>query len=242
MSITIQSKTNYSFLFQSLGSSGSGSAANLNFLSDYASIKNGSYAKLMKAYYGKDSHTAVSSLTEKKTTSADKVSDTAKTLSKVQTATDSLKESADALLQNGSKSVFRDGEVSDTAYRAVASFVKDYNAVLSSTEDVNSTSVLSRTVNLTTETKKSESLLSRAGITINEDNTLSLDKDAFLKADAATVKSVFQGVGSYAYRVSAQASLINFSADREAAAASSYTSSGNYNRTNTTGNLFNSFF
>ena len=50
MSITIQARTDYSYLFSSLGTSSS-SGTNLNFLSDYASIKNGSYAKLMKAYY-----------------------------------------------------------------------------------------------------------------------------------------------------------------------------------------------
>ena len=43
--------SDYSYLFQGLSSSGGG-LGNLNFLSDYASIKNGSYSKLMKAYYG----------------------------------------------------------------------------------------------------------------------------------------------------------------------------------------------
>ncbi len=43
--------SDYSYLFQGMTSSG-GSLGNLNFLSDYASIKNGSYSRLMKAYYG----------------------------------------------------------------------------------------------------------------------------------------------------------------------------------------------
>lgn len=241
MSITIQSKNNYSFLFQSLGSSKGGVASNLNFLSDYASIKNGSYAKLMKAYYGKNNNDAVSSVAEK-TKTTDKVSDTAKTLAKVQTSTDSLKESADALLKTGSKSVFKDDEVTEDAYKAVSAFVKDYNSVLDATQDVNSTSVLRRTLILTKETSNNEKLLSQVGITILKDNSLSIDKEAFMKADAATVKSLFQGTGSYAYRVSAQSSLINFAADREAASASPYTSSGDYNRNYNTGNIFNGFF
>ena len=53
MSINIQAKTNYSFLFSGLSSTAS-NAASSNWLADYASIKNGSYAKLMKAYYGKE--------------------------------------------------------------------------------------------------------------------------------------------------------------------------------------------
>ena len=93
MSINIQAKTNYSFLFSGLSSSAS-NAVSGNWLADYASIKNGSYAKLMKAYYGKDnnaSKTAASTITKK-----DTATDTAKkALAKVETATDALKESAD---------------------------------------------------------------------------------------------------------------------------------------------------
>ena len=93
MSINIQAKTNYSFLFSGLSSSAS-NALSGNWLADYASIKNGSYAKLMKAYYGKEnnaSKTAASDITKKDTTK-----ETAKkALAKVETATDALKESAD---------------------------------------------------------------------------------------------------------------------------------------------------
>ena len=50
--IDMGNKQNYSYLFQSLSSSGGG-MGNLNFLSDYASIRNGSYGKLLKTYYAK---------------------------------------------------------------------------------------------------------------------------------------------------------------------------------------------
>ena len=49
----------FSQLFQSF--SFSGGAGNQNFLSDYASIKSGSYGKLLKAYYGKGSSSATGS-------------------------------------------------------------------------------------------------------------------------------------------------------------------------------------
>ena len=51
MGINIQMRNDYSYLFSSLNTSKTGSAGNLSFLSDYAAIKNGSYGKLMKAYY-----------------------------------------------------------------------------------------------------------------------------------------------------------------------------------------------
>ena len=75
MSINIQAKTNYSFLFSGLSSSAS-NAVSGNWLADYASIKNGSYGKLMKAYYAKDSgdsKTAASTIAKK-----DTATDTAK--------------------------------------------------------------------------------------------------------------------------------------------------------------------
>ena len=49
--------------------------------------------------------------------------------------------------------------------------------------------------------------LAKIGITMKNDGTLSLDKDTFMKADMNTVKNLFQGNGSYGYRVSAQSSM-----------------------------------
>lgn len=253
MSINIQAKGNYSYLFSGLSSSNG--SANMNFLSDYASIKNGSYGKLMKAYYGKNS-SSVSSLVNSKTNSTS--SEETKSLAKVQSSTDDLKESADALLATGKDSLFNKKEITKTAedgtkttttgydtdaiYKAVSTFVTNYNSVLDSMDDINSTSILGKATSMVTATAANSKLLSAVGITINKDNSLSIDKDTFAKADMSTVKSLFNGNGSYAYRVSAQASLINFAADNEAAKANTYGSNGTYNKTNSSGNLFNSFF
>ena len=74
----------FSALFS--GTSDSSSVGNTNMLSDYAAIKNGSYGKLMKAYYAKQD--------------AEKLSgkgDTSQKLTLMKTSADSLKKSADAL-------------------------------------------------------------------------------------------------------------------------------------------------
>ena len=83
------SNVDYSALFG--GTSDSSSVGNTNMLSDYAAIKNGSYGKLMKAYYAKQD--------------AEKLSgkgDTSQKLTLMKTSADSLKKSADAqvLTQN----------------------------------------------------------------------------------------------------------------------------------------------
>ena len=255
MSINIQAKTNYSFLFSGMSSAAS-NAASGNWLSDYASIKNGSYAKLMKAYYGKDnnaSKTAASTITKK-----DTATDTAKkALAKVETATDALKESADTLLATGKNDLFAQKDITtkdengveittkgydtNAIYNAVNSFVKDYNSVMSAVDDVSDSSVNNRTESMANTTLANSRQLAKIGITMKNDGTLSLDKDTFMKADMSTVKSLFQGNGSYGYRVSAQSSMINFAADHASGRTSLYTGTAGYTGIYDSGNLFSSY-
>lgn len=255
MSINIQAKTNYSFLFSGLSSSAS-NAVSGNWLADYASIKNGSYGKLMKAYYAKDSgdsKTAASHITNRKTsTEAQKTA-----LAKVETTTDALKESADVLLATGKKDLFTQKDIItkdengvetsangydiDAIYSAVNSFVTNYNSVMSAVDDVNDTTVNNRAESLGNTTIANSKQLAKIGITMKNDGTLSLDKDAFMKADMSAVKNLFQGNGSYGYRVSAQSSMINFAADHASTRTSLYTGTAGYTGLYNAGNLFSSY-
>ena len=252
MSITIQARTDYSYLFSSLGTSSS-SGTNLNFLSDYASIKNGSYAKLMKAYYSENSNDSVKSIVNSTVSKTEKTA-----LTKVQTATDELKEAADTLLENGSKSVFAKKDITTTdengvetttngydvasIYNAVNDFVNSYNSVINAANDSENETVVNKATSLATSTYANINLLNKIGITMNDDSTLSIDKDTFTNADMGTVKSLFNGNGSYGYRASAQASLINYAAEREASRNSTYTVSGTLNNSYSSGTLFDSLF
>jgi len=259
MAITIQPKQDVSYLFSSLGT-GTSNAAGSNFLLQYASIKNGSYGKLLKAYYSEaasesgKTQTQVQNTTKKEeVTSAEK-----KALTEVASATDALKESADALLDNGRKSVFnikefttkdKDGVETTTKgydteaiYNAVNKFVKDYNAVIKAANNVENQNIVNKVINMAENTVGSVKQLNQIGITINEDSTLSIDKETFQKADVAKVKNVFNSTGSYGYGVSAKASMVNYAADRAASKASTYTVKGTYNNTYNTGNLFDTLF
>ena len=251
MSINIQAKTNYSFLFSGLSSSAS-NAVSGNWLADYASIKNGSYGKLMKAYYAKDSgdsKTAASTIAKKDTAK--------KALAKVETTTDALKESADALLATGKKDLFAQKDITtkdengvetstkgydiDAIYSAVNSFVTNYNSVMAAVDDVSDTTVNNRTESLGNTTIANSKQLAKIGITMKNDGTLSLDKDAFMKADMSAVKNLFQGNGSYGYRVSAQSSMINFAADHASTRTSLYTGTAGYTGAYNAGSLFSSY-
>lgn len=239
MGISIQAKNDYSYLFSGLNTSKSGSAGNLNFLSDYAAIKNGSYGKLMKAYYAES---GASDAVKKLANSSNSVSkDDTETLTKVKSATDELKESADKLLAKGSKSVWAEDDM-EKVYSAVDELVKDYNSVLDTMDKTNSTSILSRAKSMVNNTAVNEKLLAKVGVTINEDNSLSIDKKAFLEADQTTVKNLFSGNGSFAYRISASASLMNYAAEKEADKAATYTFTGAYGNTFSAGSVFDSLF
>ena len=200
------SNIDYSELFGTASNSSVGTA---NYLSDYASIRNGSYKKLMKAYYAKQD-------TEKSTTKQDTVQKS--TL--MGSSADSLKVAADKL--NDSELFDKDD---DTIVKAVKSFIESYNDVVSESGESNNKSVLRNAAWLTGMTGKNAKLLSKAGITIAKGNKLELDEDTLKKADKSTLKSIFNGYNSFAGNVSRKASAISNASN---GAGSSYTSKGTY--------------
>ena len=215
----------------------------------------------MKAYYSESGSDSVKSLAKnssinKKTNSKSQklTTEESKAYAKVQTSTDALKDSADALLskslfqqkditvknEDGTESVVK-GYDTDAIYKAVNSFVTNYNSVVNAVDKTDSSSVTTRAERMINDSASNLKALLAVGISINADSTLSLDKDAFMKADMSKVKSLFNGSGSYGYRVSAQASLINYAADREVSKGSFYSTTGSYNTSFTSGNLFNNY-
>lgn len=242
-------------LFSSLNSSSSNSSSSMGSLtsdilgisySDYASIKSGSYFKLMKAYYGEG---LSSEVTEAVSTSTSK--DDTKTLARIESSAEDLKESADALLEKGTDSLFKtktvtgeDGKAetvydTEAIYKAVNKFVDDYNSLVSVATDAKTSNISSAAERLTNLADYNEKALEKIGITINEDNELEIDKETFMGADMQNVKNLFQERASFAYQVSTQASMINYYAENEASKSNTYGSSGTYTYNYNTGTLYN---
>ncbi|MBE5939967.1 MAG: hypothetical protein E7266_06165 [Lachnospiraceae bacterium] len=229
------------------GSVGTKNASGSSFdLSTYMSIRNGSYKKLVSAYYdetGKDNKLDVSTGTGV---------DSTKKLMSMESSADALKEAADDLFVSGKDSVFNkvevknaDGTVSaeydrEAIYKKVDAFVKAYNDMIEEAGEAETESILKRTTSMIRDTEGYEKLLKKVGITIGSDNQLEVDEDDFMKADMSTVKSVFNGVGSLSYSTSANASYINYMADYEASKANTYNSYGSYNYNYNYGNIYNS--
>lgn len=253
MGINISQKTDYSALFSSMSTSKNSLTSGFS-LSDYATIKNGSYYKLMKAYYGKDASSEVKSIAQKGASA-----DTTPVNTSLQSSSESLKKSAATLLETGSKSVFNKKEITtkdengvestktdydtDAISSAVESFVKDYNSMLSAAKKSLNSSVISSASNMVTQTAKMENILSKVGVTVEDDNSLSVNSDTLKKADVSTIKSLFNGAGSFAYNVQAKASSIYQASSNDASKASgTYSSAASYSSSYNNGYNYDSFF
>ena len=239
-----------STLFSSLsGSSVSNSTSSI--LSDYYSIKNGSYKKLLSAYYDKfGTDKTQSSSSTSTSTSVDSTTQ----LAKVKNASGNLQESATNLLSKGSTSLFKTSDVKDEngnvtkeydmnkIYEGIKSFAGDYNTVLNTASKSNADSIKRAASGMVSTTKANSNLLKSVGITINSNNTISVDEEKLKKADVSTLKSIFNTSGSYGYAIATKASQMNAGAKFEAAKTNTYTSKGSYSSSVSTGDLYDSLF
>ena len=256
-------------------SSGAGFMGGFNF-SDYASIRNGSYHKLLDSYYsldrdGSDSKTSSVAGQDHKYWSLKEANENKKkynywdyktmSTSKEETSkiatlesdAEKLSDAADTLLAKGTKSLFKtttttdkDGNKTtkyntDAIYKAVSNYVTQYNSLIKSAGDSKVVAISSAAASIKGYSSSNAASLSDIGISINdEDKTLALDEIKFKNADMEKVKSLFQGSGSYAYKVSAKASAIDYHAQCEAKKANTYNVFGNYSNNFTSGSMWNS--
>ncbi len=218
-------------------------------LSDYNSIRSGAYGKLLNSYidkYGSDSLTKVSD------TSTSTSGDSAKVIKAVSESADKLQDVASDIVKNtkmyekvevedkeGNKSQQYD---MDAMYKAVSAFVESYNDTIDALDESNASGVVQGGINMLKNTGVYEKSLDEIGITIGDDGKLSIDADAFKEADVSTVKTLFSGNQSFAYKTGVYAGKINSSAQAEATKANTYTQTGAYGNNYSTGALFDSIF
>ena len=191
-------------------------------LSDYASIKNGSYGKLMKSYYAMEDGDD-----KKKANSKNDTDDSDATIRNIKNASNGLKDSAQALY--GSKALFEkgtDGEYDmEAIYEKVNAFIEDYNATIEAVGSAETDSIAKAGANMVNATTNHVDMLAKLGIKVSgSDFTLSIDKEKFMEANIADVKTMFSGVGSFAYQVGAKASRIYSMVEDKVSSGSSYKS------------------
>jgi hypothetical protein len=214
-------------------------------LKDYGLIKTGAYTKLMKAYYN--------NLTQ---SNADSVVDSTKSLVLAKDDAKSLKSATNALNalsfdkvdkttkdDDGNETTTKDYDW-DSLYKAAQKFVTNYNSTIDSISQLNSSSLLKSAVHMVNQTASSKDLLEDIGITVGDDNKLSIDEDTFKKSKITDIKTLFSGNNSYASKIGNYAtSMYNISANaaltQSTGGSRVYTQAGSYSDI-TTSTLYDS--
>ena len=253
--LSMYDSSSVSTLFSSLGSSKSTGSGLFGInLSEYASIRSGSYGKLMRSYFSMDSTKGTSksddstkNTIEDLATTTSTSKDSTKTLAAIESDAKELTDSAKALYTRSNNKVFtKDSGGSydtDKIYKAVKRFADDYNSMLD-TAGKSSTNRISRSVSsMKNETSYNEKPLKEIGITVDEKTgRLSVDETTFKSADTEKIKNLFNGTGSYAYSVATKAAMTESYAKSEAAKSNTYTKNGTYNYNYNSGNIFTDMF
>ena len=233
-------------IFRSLGTNNSSGVSGL--LGDYYSIQNGSYLKMAKKYYAKKASTDSSSKTDSTTTVDKDKLDAINKLSGTSTSASGSKKTETMKLAD--KAVNSVGDMLDSKMyeydreailKGLKNFVSDYNSVVRSTAKSDNSSTVAAAEKMTNQTAIYGSALEKIGVTIGKDNTLTLDEDAFTKADITDVKSLF--TGSVSFGKNTQMKLLHiYSAD--ATGQSGFNSLYSSQATNnySIGNMFDSLF
>lgn len=239
ININVGGNQDYSYLFQSLSSS-SGGMGNLNFLSDYASIKNGSYGKLMKTYYGTglDAGKTTSSkkysssdvvdkiLEEKKNPKVSKEAQEAN--ANLTTGLSSLKTSVSALQNSKTYTDTENGQsAADKVVSAMKSYVSDYNNVVKAAKGSTLAGKTAYVENMMNSTAANADKLSEVGVTINSDGTLELNAAKLKEAGISSkVQELFSpdNIMSYGSTIASRVKFAGGSTSSSAATGSTETS------------------
>lgn len=229
----INNQSNISSLYNSIFGIGSNSQSGISYgISDLAMIRNGSYGKLMKAYYATENTGKTDSSKTEEEIKADQTK-----LVSVKSQAASLNNSLEDLR---SKSLYEPAGTDDKGKntydqdkitKSVKDFVDKYNSYVKSSSDVDSVSILKKSVSMVGFTAKNAGMLSRIGITIGENNQLTVNEDKLKNASVHDISSLFQGGGSYGDSVQnlvRQSYQLANSQAYQRGNGSSYTYSGRY--------------
>ncbi|MCM1540172.1 MAG: hypothetical protein NC121_02805 [Blautia sp.] len=237
-SFNFNSSSSLSSLFSSMGGS--------NFLTDYASIKNGSYGRLMKSYYGtaKSSATGSSSSTTGTSNVLEKIleerrnpkvsKDTQESNEKLTTGLSNLKTTVAALQSDKTYTATTNGRsAEDNTVSAMKTYVEQYNDVVTAAKGSTLTNKTAYVANMMSTTAANADKLAEIGITVDSNGTLTLNEAKLKEAGADKVQELFSSDDIMSYG-SVVASRLQFagassttatdSKDTSSTAASSATS------------------
>lgn len=235
-----------SSLFQN-SSFGSG---NQSFFADYASLKNGSYARLMKSYYGGGYSAAGNSVSRQKESRSSNVLDkileerrNPKVSEETQKANESLTNDISNLKNSVSalrnEKTYTDTENGASAKDKVASAVKDYvnqyNDVVSAAKKSTLSGKTANVAAMMRSTAENADKLKEMGITINSNGTLQLNEGKLKATDVSKVQELFSSKDIMSYGSTVMSRLEFAGSAPGASTSASKTTDGSDNKTNTPG-------
>ena len=215
-----------STLFSGFSSSRSSNAAS-SFIANmdmttYSGIRSGSYFKLLKSYYGNNLNSKAQSLVSSSVSTS---KDSAKTLASIESESEDMVKSAQALYKNSRK------DDTDATYKKVSAFVSDYNSLINAADDSETKQISRNLESMKSLTDINSKSLAKVGITVDsKSGKLSVDEDA-----------LFKGNGSYAYAVASKASMLEYAAKNEAEKTNTYGANGRYTQAYNSGYNYNMF-
>ncbi len=197
----------YSNLFQGV------SGGNSNWFSDWSSLRNGSYRRLMKSYYGNigGSGSSVSGTTTSTSNVLDRILEERKNpqvSEEVQKANSSLtagiaplKNSVQALQNENTYTDSDDGKTTaqDKVVSAMKNFVSQYNDVVNAAKKSTLTGKTSHVGAMMRLSNENAEKLAEVGITINRNGTLMLNEGKLKSTDISKVQEMFSSEDIMSY-------------------------------------------
>lgn len=217
---------------------GSGSSNGLyGLFYDNATIKNGSYKRLLRSYYGKSGQSTGDSTSTRKKDRPENILDkllrekmyptvsteTKEVNAKLTTGLNNLKSSVGTLQNDSTYEDTQNGtSAKDKVVSAVKAYVTNYNDVVTASKTSSLSSKTAYVANMMTATSKHADQLSAIGVSVNRDGTLQVDEKKLKNADLSKVKDLFSSDNIQSYG-STIASRVKFAG---ASSASGTASSG----------------
>ena len=230
------SSQNYSSLFSSIGSS-----AGSNWLGDYAMIKNGSYGRLMKAYYADSNSSSSSTSTSSKKSSTSNVLDkildekrnpkvskeAQKANANLTAGLSSLKTSVSTLQNDKTYTDTANGQsAADKVVSAMKSYVEEYNNVVTAAKDSTLTNKTAYVANMMRATSANADKLAEIGVTVNSNGTIDLNEAKLKTAGVSKVQELFSSKDIMSYG-STVASRLQYAGASSGTSASTDTDTSN---------------
>lgn len=211
MSATIKARADFTNLFSSLGTNAS-SAANSNFLSQYASIKNGSYGKLLKSYYSAAQSSSETTTTTKRSSGniLDKIleekknpkvsKDVQEANANLTTGLSNMKSSVSVLQSGKTYTDTVNGQSAESKVTsALKNYVSNYNEVVKAAKGSTLTNKTAHVAGMMRSTAANADKLSEVGVTVNSDGTLEFNEAKLKAADISKVQELFSSEDIMSY-------------------------------------------